>query len=78
MLKQIITVEGYELITIQQAADLCGVMVRTIHNWIEDGRLEIKFRAGRTILLDRKETIEASNSYQTTKPRSKKPMDNAA
>ena len=75
MLEKLITIEGYELITIQQAADLCGVMQRTIHNWIIDERLGIKYKAGRTILLNKKEVVVASKSYQTTKPRSRKPQD---
>jgi len=75
MLNKLITIEGYELITVQQAAQMCGVLERTIHNWIIDGRLKIKYRAGRTVLLAKKEVIEASESYQKTKPRSGEPVE---
>jgi len=75
MLEKLITIEGYELITIQQAAKMCGVLERTIHNWIQDGRLEIKYRAGRIVLLAKKEVRAASDSYQKTKPRSGEPVE---
>ena len=70
MLKHIRTVEGYELITISDAAKICGVTVRTVYNWIEDERLPIRANiAGKVKMIDRKEALTASASYQKTKPR---------
>ena len=69
MLKRILTVEGYELITMQQAAKLCGVTFATIYKWVKDERLPIRAEVGRVKLLDKKEVISASESYQKTKPR---------
>ena len=73
MLDKLVTKEGYELITIQQAAEKCGVIVRTIHNWIQDGRVEVKYKVGRVWLIDKNEVFVASESYQKTKPRSGEP-----
>ena len=75
MLKTIKTIDGYELLTIQQASQICGVTVRTVHNWIVDGRLEVLYKAGRLWMVDKKAVETASNSYQKTKPRSRNPKE---
>ena len=69
MLKTIKTVDGYELMTVRNASELCGVALKTVHQWIYDGRLQPRFKAGKTLLVDKHEVITASESYQKTKPR---------
>ena len=75
MLERIVTVEGYELITIQQAAKMMGVHVQTIHKWMQAGHLAPKAVAGRTKLLDKKEVTAAGESVQKTKPRGGTPTE---
>lgn len=69
MLKRIITIEGYELITIQQAAKLMGVHAQTIYKWIQAEHLKPRAIAGRTTLLDKREVKAAGDLVQKTKPR---------
>ena len=69
MLKRIITIEGYELITIQQAAKLMGVHVQTIHKWMQAGNLKPKAIVGKTTLLNKKAVEAAGDMVQKTKPR---------
>ena len=72
MLKRIITIEGYELITIQQAAKLMGVHVQTIHKWMQAGNLKPQAIVGKTTLLDKKAVEVAGDMVQKTKPRGRK------
>ena len=75
ILKKIITVEGYELLTIDQAAKTMGVHIRSIRKWMQDGRLKPVAQIGKSLLVDKKDVKAAADSYQKTKPRSGVPQD---
>ena len=75
MLKRIITKEGYELITIQQAAKMMGVHVQTIYKWMNAELLTPIAKVGYVTLLDKKSVKKAGDSVQKTKPRSGEPVD---
>ena len=70
MIDTIKTIDGYELMTIQDAAKMCGVTFSTVYRWIKDGILPVRKEVGRVRLVDKKEVLKAADSVQKTKPRS--------
>ncbi len=69
MLERIITKEGYELLTLPEAAESIGVHIQSVYKWIRDGRLEPIARIGNYPMVDKTELQEAADSYRETKPR---------
>ena len=70
MLKRIMTKEGYELISVNEAAKLVGVTIGAVYNWMNDGRLApMAMINDRISLFDKKAVIAAAGSCKKRKPR---------
>lgn len=40
--------DGREVVTVNQAMEICGVSRRTVYNWIMEGKVERIYTAGNT------------------------------
>ena len=61
--------KGGRVVTLREGAGLVGVTLRTVHNWINDGRLAVLGVVDRAKIVSETDLMRAAKSYQTTKPR---------
>lgn len=66
-----VTLPNYNLLTVQEAAELLRVKVKTIYSWAESGKIP-SFKAGTCLRFDRRELLEAiRNDTQILIPETK-------
>jgi hypothetical protein len=60
---------GARLLTVADAAKAVGVTPRSVHNWIDGGRLAVAHHIDKAKLVTEANLFRAAASYQPRRPR---------